>query len=68
MTKDTATAAIREMPQEFDVDELIERLLFIEKVKEGLKQIDNSQKIPLVEVKKIFSPRFSTGDSTISGY
>jgi hypothetical protein len=24
MTKDTATAAIREMPQEFDVDELIE--------------------------------------------
>lgn len=68
MTKDTATAAIREMPQEFDVDELIERLLFIEKVKEGLKQIDNGQKIPLVEVKKIVSPRFSTGDSTISGY
>jgi hypothetical protein len=53
MTKDTATAAIREMPQEFDVDELIERLLFIEKVEEGLKQIDNGQKIPLVEVKKI---------------
>jgi Zn-dependent alcohol dehydrogenase len=55
MTKDTATAAIREMPQEFDVDELIERLLFIEKVEEGLKQIDNGKKIPLVEVKKIVS-------------
>ena len=55
MTKDTATAAIREMPPEFDVDELIERLLFIEKVEEGLKQIDNGQKIPLVEVKKIVS-------------
>jgi hypothetical protein len=52
MTKDTATAAIREMPQEFDVDELIERLLFIEKVEEGLKQIDNGQKIPLDDVKK----------------
>jgi predicted transcriptional regulator len=55
MTKDTSTAAIREMPQEFDVDELIERLLFIEKVEEGLKQIDNGQKIPLDEVKKIVS-------------
>jgi hypothetical protein len=55
MTKDTATAAIREMPQEFDVDELIERLLFIEKVEEGLKQIDNGQKIPLDDVKKIVS-------------
>ena len=55
MTKDTATAAIREMPQEFDVDELIERLLFIEKVEEGLKQIDNGQKIPLDDIKKIVS-------------
>ncbi len=52
MTKDTATAAIREMPKEFDVDELNERLLFMEKVEEGLKQIDNGQKIPLDEVKK----------------
>ena len=53
MTKDTAAAAIKEMPQEFDVDELIEKLIFIEKVEEGLKQIDEGKKIPLDDVKKI---------------
>ncbi len=53
MTKDAATAAIKEMPQEFDVDELIEKLIFIEKVEEGLKQIDEGKKVPLDEVEKI---------------
>lgn len=53
MTKDTATAAIKEMPQEFEVDDLIEKLIFIEKVEEGLKQIDEGKKIPLAEVEKI---------------
>ncbi len=53
MTKEAAAAAIKEMPQEFDVDELIEKLIFIEQVEEGLKQIDEGKKIPLAEVEKI---------------
>ncbi len=53
MTKETAAAAIKEMPQEFNVDELIEKLIFIEHVEEGLKQIDEGRKIPLAEVEKI---------------
>ncbi|MCD6010290.1 MAG: hypothetical protein K0Q79_152 [Flavipsychrobacter sp.] len=53
MTKDSAVTAIKEMPQEFELDDLIERLIFIEKVEEGLKQIDEGKKIPLDEVKKI---------------
>ncbi|MCF8449375.1 MAG: hypothetical protein K9G49_05825 [Taibaiella sp.] len=55
MTKETATAAIKEMPQQFDVDELIEKLIFIENVEEGLKQIDEGKKIPLADVEKIVS-------------
>lgn len=55
MTKETAAAAIKEMPQQFDVDELIEKLIFIENVEEGLKQIDEGKKIPLAEVEKIVS-------------
>lgn len=53
MTKDSAVTAIKEMPQEFELDDLIEKLIFIEKVEEGLKQIDEGKKIPLDEVKKI---------------
>jgi hypothetical protein len=34
------------MPQVFELDELIERLIFIEKVEEGLKQIDEGRGIP----------------------
>jgi hypothetical protein len=53
MTKESAVTAIKEMPQEFELDDLIEKLIFIEKVEEGLKQADEGQKIPLDEVKKI---------------
>jgi len=53
MTKDNAANAVREMPDEFDVDELIEKLIFIAHVEEGLKQVDEGKKIPLEEVKKI---------------
>ncbi len=53
MTKDSAVTAIKEMPQEFELDDLIEKLIFIEKVEEGLKQIDEGKKIPLDEVRKI---------------
>ncbi len=53
MTKDSAATAVKEMPQEFDVDELIEKLIFIAHVEEGLKQVDEGKKIPLDEVKRI---------------
>jgi hypothetical protein len=53
MTKETVVAAIKEMPQEFDVDELIEKLIFISRVEEGLKQVDEGNKTPLDDVKQI---------------
>ncbi|REG92024.1 hypothetical protein [Algoriphagus antarcticus] len=39
MKKDKAIQVLNEMPCEFDIEELIERLIFIEKVEEGLDQI-----------------------------
>ncbi len=53
MTKEIVATAIKEMPHEFDLDELIERLIFIEKVDEGLKDIEEGRTIPHEEVKKI---------------
>ena len=53
MTKEIVAAAIKNMPQEFDMDQLFERLIFIEKVETGLKEIEEGKTIPLDEVKKI---------------
>ena len=53
MVKETLATAIKEMPQEFDLDELIERLIFMEQVEAGLKDIKEGRTIPLAEVKKI---------------
>lgn len=43
MTKDKVLEAVREMPQEFDLEELIERLIFIDKVEKGIRQLDEGQ-------------------------
>jgi predicted transcriptional regulator len=55
MTKELAETAIKEMPQEFDLDELIERLIFIEKVEEGLKAIKEGRTITHAEMKRKIS-------------
>jgi predicted transcriptional regulator len=43
MNKETAITAISEMPQGFDLDLLMEKLVFIEKVEKGLEQLKNGQ-------------------------
>jgi len=53
MTKDIVVTAIKEMPQEFDLDELFERLVFIEEIETARKEIADGKGIPLEEVKKI---------------
>jgi predicted transcriptional regulator len=53
MTKEIAATAISEMPQNFALDELFERLIFVEKVEKGLKDIEEGKTISLEEVKRI---------------
>ncbi len=53
MTKESAVSAIKEMPQEFEVDELIEKLIFVAQVEEGLKEIEQGKKISLEDAKQI---------------
>lgn len=40
------------MPEQFNIDELIERLLFIQKVEKGLEQSKSNQVISIEELKK----------------
>ena len=53
MTKDKVIEAVKELPQEFDLDELIERLIFIDKVEKGFEQLDKGETKTHQEAKKI---------------
>ena len=53
MTRKILATAAKNLPQEFDLDELVERLIFIEKVEEGLKEIAEGKGISFEDAKKI---------------
>lgn len=52
MTRNKAIEAIEQMPESFQIDQLIEKLIFMEKVEEGLKDINNDDVISHEEVVK----------------
>lgn len=52
MTKSTLTDALPDLPDEFSIDELIERLLIIEKVENGRRQYQEGKVISSDEVRK----------------
>ena len=53
MEKKKALEAIKEMPENFDLEVLIERLIFIEKVEKGLEHVKEGKVISHEELKKI---------------
>ena len=53
MKKETVIETMTELPQEFDLDVLLEKLVFIEKVEKGLKQIQEGKTKTHEEVKEI---------------
>ena len=53
MKRNKVLEAVKELPQEFELDELIERLVFVEKVEKGLKQLDEGDTQTHEEAKKV---------------
>ncbi|MBC8081777.1 MAG: hypothetical protein H7Z21_01075 [Hymenobacter sp.] len=53
MNKQTVLAAVNALPEEIDLEELIERLIFIAKVEEGLRQSENGETVSQEEVKRL---------------
>lgn len=43
MKKDSVLDAINDFPQEFELEDLIEKLVFVEKVEKGLQQLEESK-------------------------
>jgi hypothetical protein len=55
MKREKILETVKELPQEFDLDELIERLIFVDKVEKGLKQIDEGKTMTHQDVKRCFA-------------
>lgn len=53
MIKATVIEAMKELPQDFELERLLEKLVFMEKVENGLLQLDQENTIPHEEVIKI---------------
>ena len=53
LTKDKLRQSINKLPDSFTIDELIDRLIFIEKVEEGIEQSKEKKVLSNENVKKI---------------
>lgn len=51
MKRDKAIQTINELPAEFDLEDLIEKLIFIEKVEKGLQEADEGKTISHEQLK-----------------
>ncbi len=55
MNRNKALDTVLEMPQEFEVEDLITKLLFIQSVEEGLEQSKSGNVISMEEAKQKLS-------------
>ncbi len=51
LTKEKLSKTVNELPDSFTIDELIDQLIFIEKVEEGIKQSESGKVISNEDVK-----------------
>jgi predicted transcriptional regulator len=53
MKREKVLQTVKELPVEFDLDVLIERLVLAEKVEKGLQQLEEGKTVPHQEVKEM---------------
>ena len=53
MKRDKAIETVKEFPQEFELEELMERLVFIEKIEKGLEQAEQGNVTSHEKVKEL---------------
>lgn len=51
MTKKKLLQTIKDLPENFSIDELLDRIIFIQKVEAGLEQSANGKSISNIEAK-----------------
>ncbi len=58
MTRQTAIETVNELPKNFTLDELLERLIFIDKVEKGLEQAKKGEVISHKKVVEHFEKKW----------
>jgi predicted transcriptional regulator len=53
LTKSKLKKSLENLPESFSIDELIDQLIFIEKIEEGLDQSEKGEVVNNEDVKKI---------------
>jgi predicted transcriptional regulator len=53
MKREKAMEAVKNLPEDFALEELIERLVFIEKVEKGLAQVEEGKIVPHSQIKEM---------------
>lgn len=53
MKRDKAIDTVKELPKEFELEELLERLVFVEKIELGLAQLKRKEIISHSQVKEM---------------
>ena len=53
MKREKVIDAVKKLPQEFDLEELMEKLIFVEKVEQGLKYIEEGKTVDHAQVKEM---------------
>ena len=53
LTKNKVKMTIDNLPDSFTIDELIDQLIFIEKIEEGIQQSDNGKVISNEDIKNV---------------
>ena len=53
MKREKVLDTVKDLPQEFELEELLEKLVFVEKVETALKQVEAGQVVPHEDVKQL---------------
>jgi predicted transcriptional regulator len=53
LTKEKVLASMSELPPEFTLDDLVEQLIFIQKIERGMQQMQEGKGIPHDEIKAL---------------
>ncbi len=51
LTKKSVLKTVKEMPENFSVDDLLDRMIFLQKIENGLQQSKRNQVISTVQAK-----------------
>jgi predicted transcriptional regulator len=65
LTKEKVDKTILNLPDSFSLDELVEKLIFIEKIEEGYQQSENGKVVTNEEVKLAIDSARKMSENTI---